>query len=466
MPANFKNHTIWTGDNLPIMRGLNSESVDLIYLDPPFNSNQDYAAPIGSKAAGAEFKDTWTLTDINVEWVNLIEAKHPALYRVLLVAMTDSDKSYLIYMSARLLEMRRILKPTGSIYLHCDPTMSHYLKLVMDAVFGRRNFRNDIAWKRKAGRGETQNTAIRFGVTSDILLFYSSSSETVLNRQYRPNNPAYIASKFTHVDHSGRRYHLDNLTSPSPRPNLVYEYKGYNSPKNGWAVSRERMEQMDREGRIHFPSDKSKRLRRIRFLDELKGETVDTLWDDLPPINSQAKERVGYPTQKPLALLDRIIKASSNDEDMVLDPFCGCATTCISAQSLGRHWAGIDISPKAAELVRQRMHDELGLFAKVIHRTDIPKRTDLGTIPRHNSDANRKKIYGEQEGHCNGCRTHFELRNLEVDHIIARNDGGTDHIENLQLLCGNCNRIKGDRGMEYLRLKLRIGTHPSTDHVW
>ena len=214
---------------------------------------------------------------------------------------------------------------------------------------------------------------------------------------------------------------------------------------------------MDREGRIHFPSDKSKRLRRIRFLDELKGETVDTLWDDLPPINSQAKERVGYPTQKPLALLDRIIKASSNDEDMVLDPFCGCATTCISAQGLGRHWSGIDISPKAADLVQQRMRDELGLFSKVIHRTDIPKRTDLGTIPRHNSDANRKKIYGEQEGHCNGCRTHFELRNLEVDHIIARNDGGTDHIENLQLLCGNCNRIKGDRGMEYLRVKLRIG---------
>ncbi len=142
--SNFKDRTLWTGDNLPIMRGLNSESVDLIYLDPPFNSKSNYAAPIGSKAAGAEFKDTWTLTDINVEWVNLIEAKHPALYRVLLAAMTDSDKSYLIYMAARLLEIRRILKPKGSIYLHCDPTMSHYLKLLMDAVFGKRNFRNEI----------------------------------------------------------------------------------------------------------------------------------------------------------------------------------------------------------------------------------------------------------------------------------------------------------------------------------
>ena len=453
---NWKNQTIWTGDNLPIMRGMNSESVDLLYLDPPFNSKTDYSAPIGSKAAGAAFKDTWALSDVDVEWANLIEGKHPSIYRVLLAAMTDSDKSYLIYMAARLLEMKRILKPKGSIYLHCDPTMSHYLKLLMDAVLGRSNFRNDIAWKRKAGRGETQNTAIRFGVTSDILLFYARSSETVLNRQYRPNNPAYIASKFTHVDHGGRRYHLDNLTSPSPRPNLVYEYKGYNPPKNGWAVSRERMEQMDREGRIHFPSDKSRRLRRIRFLDELRGETVDTLWDDLPPINSQAQERVGYPTQKPLALLGRIIQASSNEGDMVLDPFCGCATACIAAQRLNREWAGIDISSKAADLVQQRMRDELGLFGKVIHRTDIPQRTDLERIPPYSSQGNRHKLYGLQKGNCAGCRDHFEARHLEVDHIISRKNGGTNHIDNLQLLCGNCNRVKGDRGMDYLKTKLQI----------
>ena len=144
--TNWKNQTIWTGDNLYIMRGMNSASVDLIYLDPPFNSKADYAAPIGSVAAGAEFKDTWTLSDLDAEWINLIEDKHPAIYRVLLAAMTKSDKSYLVYMAARLLETKRILKPSGSIYLHCDPTMSHYLKLLMDAVFGWKNFRNEIIW--------------------------------------------------------------------------------------------------------------------------------------------------------------------------------------------------------------------------------------------------------------------------------------------------------------------------------
>ena len=165
---------------------MNSESVDLIYLDPPFNSKANYAAPIGSKAAGAAFKDTWTLSDVDAEWVNLIEAKHPALYRVLLAAMTSSDKSYLAYMAARLLEMRRVLKPTGSIYLHCDPTMSHYLKLVMDAVFGRRNFRNEIVWKRQSAHSRAR----RYGPVHDVLLYYFSTDRPTWNRtltDLRPN---------------------------------------------------------------------------------------------------------------------------------------------------------------------------------------------------------------------------------------------------------------------------------------
>lgn len=171
-------------------------------------------------------------------------------------------------------------------------------------------------------------------------------------------------------------------------------------------------------------------------------------------IKSFSTEKMGYPTQKPVALLRRIIKASSNPGDTVLDPFCGCATTCIAAQQLGREWAGIDISPKAAELVAQRMRDEVGLFYSGAHRTDIPKRTDLGKLPPYRS--HRHALYGEQEGHCAGCHTHFELRHLEVDHIISRRKGGTDHDSNLQLLCGSCNRVKGDRGMEYLRAKLSL----------
>ncbi len=454
---NWSNRTLWTGDNLDIMRGMNSETVDLIYLDPPFNSNRDYAAPIGSEAAGAAFKDTWTLSDVDEAWHGEIADRDPALYAIVDaagMAHGKGMKSYLIMMAVRLMEMQRLLKDTGSIYLHCDPTASHYLKTLMDAIFGAGNFRNDITWKRKAGRGETQNAAIRFGVTSDVLLFYARSSVTVLNRQSRPNNPAYIASKFTHVDDHGRRYQLDNLTSPSPRPNLAYEYKGYKPPKNGWAVSRERMEQMDREGRIHFPSDKSKRLRRIRFLDELPGETVDTLWDDIPPINSQAQERVGYPTQKPLALLNRIIRASSNEGDIVLDPFAGCATALVAADRLNREWVGIDLSPLAAKLVLKRIREDRGpLFDDIHHRTDIPRRTDLGELPNYRT--HKHTLYGKQEGQCTGCRVMFPFRNLTVDHVVPQSKGGSDHIENLQLLCAACNSTKGARSQEEFVAKLK-----------
>ena len=456
MNPNWRNRTLWTGDNLDVMRGMNSASVDLIYLDPPFNSNRDYAAPIGSEAAGAAFKDTWTLSDVDEAWHGEISERQPALYAIIDaagLAHGKGMKSYLIMMAVRLLEMQRILKPTGSIYLHCDPTASHYLKMLMDAIYGAGNFRNDIVWKRKAGRGETQNAAIRFGVTSDVLLFYARSSATVFNRQHRPNNPSYIASKFTHVDPRGRRYRLDNLTSPSPRPNLAYEYKGYKPPKNGWAVSRERMKQMDREGRIYFPSDKSKRLQRIRFLDELLGETVDTLWDDIPPINSRAQERIGYPTQKPLALLDRIIRASSNEDDMVLDPFCGCATALVAADRLNRQWAGIDLSPLAARLVLKRLRDDRGpLFDDVIHRTDVPQRTDLGDLPNYRT--HKHVLYGRQEGVCNGCRMLFPFRNLTVDHVVPQSRGGSDHLDNLQLLCGACNSTKGTDSQEQLIARL------------
>ena len=436
---------------------MNSETVDLIYLDPPFNSNRNYSAPIGSEAAGAAFKDTWTLSDVDEAWHGEIADRDPALYAIVDAAGLSHGKgmkSYLIMMAVRLLEMRRLLKPTGSIYLHCDPTASHYLKTLMDAIYGPGNFRSDIVWKRKAGRGETQNAAIRFGVTSDVLLFYARSSETILNRQYRPNNPAYIASKFTHVDPLRRRYRLDNLTSPSPRPNLVYEYKGYKPPKNGWAVSRERMKQMDREGRIYFPSDKSKRLQRVRFLDELPGETVDTLWDDIPPINSRAQERIGYPTQKPLALLDRIIRASSNEDDMVLDPFCGCATALVAADRINRQWAGIDLSPLAARLVLKRLRDDRGpLFDDVVHRTDFPTRTDHGPLPSYKT--HRHTLYGKQEGICAGCQVMFPFRNMTVDHMVPQSKGGSDHPDNLQLLCAACNSMKGTRPQEAFIAKLK-----------
>ena len=187
----------------------------------------------------------------------------------------------------------------------------------------------------------------------------------------------------------------------------------------------------------------------------VRKKQLHDVWTDIFSLGQvNTTEKTGYPTQKPLALLDRIIKASSNESDIVLDPFCGCATTCVAADRLQRNWIGIDISPKAAELVVERIRTAQGLFEDIIHRTDIPHRTDLGHIPPYNAPENKTALYGEQGGHCNGCREHFQKQHLEIDHIIAKSVGGTDHINNLQLLCSHCNRTKGNRGQEYLLTKL------------
>ena len=358
MNANVKPKTIFTWDNLPIMRGMNSESVDLIYLDPPFNSNANYAAPIGSEAAGAAFKDTWTLSDVDITWLDLIEAKHPALNRVIHAAMTNSDKSYLIYMAVRLLEMHRILKDTGSIYLHCDPTMSHYLKLVMDAVFGRDNFRNEIVWQRTNAHNLK---AKYFSKTHDVLLFYSKDKDYTWNKQYTDYSQAQL-SRYK-KDETGRLYTGRDLTVSSGG-NRNFQWRGSRPSSNrSWGASLEQLERWYTEGRILLKRDGTPRLDGLKvYLDELPGKQIPAIWTDIPRIGNTSKERLGYPTQKPLALLDRIIKASSNEDGVVFDPFCGCATTCVAADRLQRSWIGIDISEKAAELVVKRIKKDQGLF--------------------------------------------------------------------------------------------------------
>ena len=456
---NWANRTIFTGDNLDVMRGMNSASVDLIYLDPPFNSNRNYSAPVGSEAAGAAFKDAWTMDDVKAAEHGEVADRNPALYKVIDAAGEAHGKpmkAYLIMMGARLLEMQRVLKPAGSIYLHCDPTAGHYLKMLMDAVFGQDNFRNEIIWKRTT----THSDAKRWARVNDYILYYAGSRDATWNVQYAPYDDAYVAMKYRHNDGDGKGpYTLGDLTSPNPRENLMYEYKGHQSPKNGWRYSLETMQRLDAEGRIWYPAEKERRLRLKRYLGEAPGRNVDSNWADIHPLNSQAKERVGYPTQKPLALLERIIRGSSEQGDVVLDPFCGCATACVAAEDLKRQWVGIDLSPKAAELVIQRFTGtkQLTLLAnRIIHRTDIPRRTDLGKLSNYRT--HKHTLFGQQEGLCEGCCHPFPFRNFTIDHIVAQSRGGTDHLDNLQLLCNACNSMKGTHSQAEFRAELkRIG---------
>jgi len=354
-------NSLYLGDNLQVLREhFPDESVDLVYLDPPFNSKRDYnyvfrsEVGIDDTAHIKAFSDTWSFEGASEAYHELIDLAEPV--SLLLGGLHQafgptSLLGYLSVMALRLRELRRVLKPTGSLYLHCDETVSHYLKMVMDALLGPESFRTEVIWQRTNVHSDSRF----WSDVRDSILVFSRSPKLIWNPQYVSHGEDYIRSKYRYVDTDGRRYRLDNMTSPNPRPNMMYEWRGHASPPYGWRYSRETMQRLHDEGRIWYPDSTSKRPQLKRYLDEQRGLLLGNVWTDIPPINSRAAERLGYPTQKPLALLERIVAASSNPGDLVLDPFCGCGTAVAAAQKLGRRWVGIDITPLAITLIRKRM---------------------------------------------------------------------------------------------------------------
>ena len=423
MKANWANRTLFHGDNLPFLRAMNSESVDLIATDPPFNKGRDFHATPDSLAKGAKFQDRWSWEeDVHQDWIDQLHDDYPQLMEAIesaKYAHSDSMGAYLCFMAVRLLEMRRVLKPTGSIYLHCDPTASHYLKAAMDAIFGWRMFRNEVIWKKYGGHKNAAKN--KFTTETDTILFYVKTNEYTFNRVYMPLSKELVKSEYKYTDDDGRRYSI---------------------PRGG--------------------SYRKGIIKKV-YLDENPGKAVGSLWIQKGlTIQGRDNERTGYPTQKPLKLYERIIKASSNEGDIILDPFCGCATTLVAAEKLQRKWIGIDLWKGSGDLVHSRLHDTTGLFGNITFTDQLPERTDDAkpAVPylrvkeiAHEPEGPRwtrkqmKEFLIEQGGmQCQGCNRIFDdERYLQLDHNTPRADGGINHISNRVLLCGPCNRLKAHR---------------------
>ncbi len=366
-------NTLYYGDNLDVLRQhIASESVDLIYLDPPFNSNRSYNV-LFKAHSGAEseaqieaFDDTWHWgPHTQAQYAALIAGGAPIKVAEAIEAMhgllgPNDVLAYLVMMTARLVELHRVLKATGSLYLHCDPTASHYLKVVLDAIFGPINFRSEVIWKRTTAH----SSALRYGPVHDVIFFYSKTDTFTWNKQFEPYSDAYLQSKYRHVDEeTGRVYRLSDLSANGVRKGSSGQpWRGYDPAASGnhWKFTLENLEKLDGEGRIHWTKGGKGIPQFKRFLDEMPGVALQDVWTDIDPINSRAAERLGYPTQKPLALLERIIEASSDEGDIVLDPFCGCGTTVDAAQKLHRRWIGIDITYLAVDLIRKRLRHSYG----------------------------------------------------------------------------------------------------------
>lgn len=382
------NH-LYFGDCLDVLKELSQQNptpfIDLIYIDPPFNSKRNYNVLFESmdmKDANAQkqaFADTWSNVSY-IDELHMLMELNKDIYEVLSVfhktkSISDSAVAYLTTMAHRIIYMHKLLKDTGSFYLHCDPTMSHYLKLICDMIFGERNFRNEITWQRTNAHNDSKK---QFPNVNDIILFYGKSILTFFDPQYTSHEEEYVKKFYRFNDNDGRGpYRLGDMSAPAGggmsainkktgKPNGWYVYKGFQPPDKGWRYELSTMEKLDYEGRIYFPKNKNgdfdftKRLALKRYLEEQKGNLIGNNWGDIYPLSSQEKEALGYPTQKPEALLERIINASSNEGDIVADFFCGCGTTISVAQRLNRKWLGADISHLAVRLILKRLIDTYG----------------------------------------------------------------------------------------------------------
>ena len=431
--ANFKNRTLFISDNLPVLRGLNSETVDLIYLDPPFNSKKQYKAPIGTPAEGQSFDDTWRWTDLDDRWLGEIDRRNEALSTVIRAARLtqgDGTAAYLTMMGIRLLELHRALKPTGSIYLHCDPIASHYLKASMDAIFGKENFKNDIVWFYPNSGFKAKSK--KFHQVNDNLLYYAKTNGRHIWNEQR-----------------------EKLDKPKKQP-----LRKFNS------ITKKADMVRDGDGKILYKVTTDK--------------LINSVWR-ISMLNT-GPERTGWKTQKPLALLQRIIKTSSNPGDMVLDPFAGCATACVAAEMESRQWIGIEACENATDIIQVRLDEaDLGslgsledISRKVIIERKAPRRTDEEGIAlakkrktrAYKTEENFNKLYGEQRGLCNGCGEHFRWQALVFDHIHPQSKDGGDEIDNLQLLCSYCNSTKHDDSMDDLWERLYERESPISPAGW
>jgi site-specific DNA-methyltransferase (adenine-specific) len=387
-------NTLYYGDNLPILREyIADESIDLVYLDPPFNSSRTYNVLFKdesgqeSEAQIEAFEDTWHWNqETEATYAEIVTHSAPHVGEMIAALRgfvgTNQMMAYLVMMAARLVELHRVLKPTGSLYLHCDPTASHYLKVVLDTIFGVSNFRNEIIWRRSHPKG---HAFTRFATNHDVIFaFAKSSNQATWNPTYRNYDKKAVEKQYSLVDEDGRRYQLTSLLNPNPdRPNLTYEFKGVTKV---WRWTKERMLEEDRKGRIVVPRGGTGIPRYKRYLDEQEGIPVDDVWYDIELVSG--REGLGYPTQKPVALLERIISASSNEGDVVLDPFCGCGTTIAAAHKLNRRWIGIDITNLSIALQKYRLKDSFGLevgkdYAVVGEPVDLSSARQLAEDDRY-----------------------------------------------------------------------------------